>query len=129
MGGAAARPECAYACSCAPVDAKRDLPRADAAIVGRLLFKEDEDSGTGVAKYVFAVERVVKGQLGSRVEITSGADGAAWALLVLALASIAAFAATSEPIEVPRRHVERHNSRDGARTRLDETDRAHRDRG
>jgi hypothetical protein len=59
----------------------------------------------------------------------SGADGAAWALLVLALASIAAFAATSEPIEVPRRHVERHNSRDGARTRLDETDRAHRDRG
>jgi hypothetical protein len=33
----------------------------------------------------------------------SGADGAAWALLVLALACVAALAATSEPIEVPRR--------------------------
>ncbi|MBA2383911.1 MAG: hypothetical protein H0V68_04510 [Actinobacteria bacterium] len=76
VGGAAARPECAYACSCGPVDATRDLPRSDAALVGELLFKADEQTGQGEATYVFSVERVVKGTLGSRVEIRSGADGA-----------------------------------------------------
>ena len=74
VGGAAARPDCAYACSCVPPDAERDLPRADAAFVGTLLFKDDERSGQ--ATYVFAVERVVKGTLGSRVQVRSGADGA-----------------------------------------------------
>jgi hypothetical protein len=74
VGGAAARPECAYACSCVPVDAGRDLPRADAAFVGTLLFKADEQPSE--ATYVFAVERVVKGTLGSRVQIRSGAGGA-----------------------------------------------------
>ena len=56
------------------MDAKRDLPRADAAFVGTLLFKADERPSE--ATYVFAVERVVKGTLGSRVEIRSGASGA-----------------------------------------------------
>jgi len=73
--GAAARPDCASACSCAAVDAKRDLPRADAAFVGTLLFDTDA-SASNERTYVFAVERVVKGRLGSRVEIRSGADGA-----------------------------------------------------
>ena len=68
------QPDCAYACSCVPPDAKRDLPRADAAFVGTLLFKDDERPGQ--ATYVFAVERVVKGTLGSRVQVRSGADGA-----------------------------------------------------
>jgi hypothetical protein len=76
VGGAAARPECASACSCIPVDAARDLPRADAAFVGTLLFKADEQPSTSQATYVFAVERVVKGTLGSRVQIRSGAGGA-----------------------------------------------------
>ena len=49
-------------------------PRADAAFVGTLLFKDDERPGE--ATYVFAVERVVKGTLGSRVQVRSGADGA-----------------------------------------------------
>jgi hypothetical protein len=77
VGGAAARPDCAYACTCGPVDAKRDLPRTDAAFVGELLFRAKERTGQGEATYVFAVERVVKGSLGSRVEIRSGASGAA----------------------------------------------------
>jgi hypothetical protein len=76
-GGAAAEPEPAYACSCARLDAKRGLPRADAALVGELLFKARDEPAGGEATYVFAVERVVKGTLGSRVEIRSGADGAA----------------------------------------------------
>ena len=74
-GGAAASPDCAYACSCARVDAKRDLPRADAALVGELLFSAKESATE--ATYVFAVERVVKGTLGSRVEVRSALDGAA----------------------------------------------------
>jgi hypothetical protein len=75
VGGAAARPDCANACSCVAPDAKRDLPGADAAFVGTLLFKADEQSSSG-ATYVFGVERVVKGLLGSRVQIHSGANGA-----------------------------------------------------
>jgi hypothetical protein len=74
-GGAAARPDCAYACSCIAPNAARDLPGADAAFVGTLLFKADEQSSSG-ASYVFGVERVVKGMLGSRVQIRSGANGA-----------------------------------------------------
>jgi hypothetical protein len=74
VGGAAVRPDCAFACSCVPPDARRDLPRADAAFVGTLLFKDDERPGQ--ATYVFAVERVVKGTLGSRVQVRGGADGA-----------------------------------------------------
>jgi hypothetical protein len=74
VAGSAARPECAYACTCVPVNAKLDLPRADAAFVGTLLFKADDQPSE--ATYVFAVERVVKGTLGSRVQIRSGAGGA-----------------------------------------------------
>jgi hypothetical protein len=58
------------------VDAERDLPGADAAFVGTLLFKADEQPSAGQATYVFAVERVVKGTLGSRVQIRSGSGGA-----------------------------------------------------
>ena len=68
----------AYACSCAPVDLERDLPAADAAIIGSVL--ERNGSG-GTATYRFRVEQVYKGaDVDSRVDVVTPASGAACGL-------------------------------------------------
>lgn len=69
---AGARPECAYACTCAPLAPERALAGADAAFVGTLL----ERRVTGdQATLVFSVERRLKGPLGDRVEVITHAQG------------------------------------------------------
>jgi hypothetical protein len=67
----------AYACSCAPVELERDLPAADAAIIGSVL--ERSVSG-GTATYLFRVEQVYKGDVDSRAEVQTPASGAACGL-------------------------------------------------
>jgi hypothetical protein len=67
----------AAACSCAPVDLVRDLPRADAAVVGTVLERRQE--GTE-AVYRLRVEQVYKGNLDARVEVVTASDGAACGL-------------------------------------------------
>jgi hypothetical protein len=67
----------AYACSCAPVELERDLPAADAAIIGSVL--ERSVSG-GTATYLFRVEQVYKGEVDSRAEVQTPASGAACGL-------------------------------------------------
>jgi hypothetical protein len=66
-----------YACSCAPVELERDLPAADAAIIGSVL--ERSVSG-GTATYLFRVEQVYKGEVDSRAEVQTPASGAACGL-------------------------------------------------
>ncbi len=67
----------AYACSCAPVDLERDLPAADAAIIGSVL---ERTVRGGTATYLFRVEQVYKGEVGSRAEVVTPAGGAACGL-------------------------------------------------
>jgi hypothetical protein len=67
----------AYACSCAPVDLERDLPRADGAIIGSVL---ERSVRGGTATYLFRVEQVYKGDIENRVEIVTPAGGAACGL-------------------------------------------------
>jgi hypothetical protein len=69
---AGAGPECAHACTCAPLAPERALAEADAAFVGTLL--ERRVSGDE-ATLVFAVERRLKGPLGDRVEVQTHAQG------------------------------------------------------
>ena len=69
----------AYACSCAPVDLERDLPRADGAIIGTVL--ERSVRGT-TATYLFRVEQVYKGDVDPRAEVVTSADGASCGLEV-----------------------------------------------
>lgn len=64
----------ALACSCAPVDLVRDLPKADGAFVGTLL--ERRVSGDW-ATLRFRVEQVYKGEIQNRVEVETARDGAA----------------------------------------------------
>jgi hypothetical protein len=66
-----------YACSCRPVDLERDLPAADAAMVGTVL-ERTVDGGT--ATYLFRVEQVYKGDVDSRAEVVTSASGAACGL-------------------------------------------------
>ncbi|HET9545069.1 MAG TPA: hypothetical protein VFO88_05790 [Gaiellaceae bacterium] len=70
---AGARPDCAYACTCAPLVAEQALAAADAAVVGTVL--ERRVSG-GEATLVVSVERRLKGPLGERVEVATPADDA-----------------------------------------------------
>jgi hypothetical protein len=71
----------ATACTCAPVDLVRDLPRADAAFAGTLLERREpppapiQSSGDPVV-LVFRVEQVYKGDLSGRVEVVTARDGA-----------------------------------------------------
>ena len=64
----------AYACSCRPVDLQRDLPTADAAMIGTVL--ERTVSGQ-TATYRFRVEQVYKGDIENRVEVETPRGGGA----------------------------------------------------
>ena len=67
----------ASACSCAPVDLVRDLPRSDGAFVGSVL--EHRLVGS-TAIYLFRVEQVYKGDIENRIEVVTPADSAACGL-------------------------------------------------
>jgi hypothetical protein len=71
---AGARPECAYACTCGPLDPARALAEADAAFVGRLVKRHAVGAE---ATLDLAVERRLKGDLGARVEVVTASSGAA----------------------------------------------------
>ena len=63
----------AAACTCAPVDLERDLPRADGAVVGTVLERRD---GARDATVLLRVEQVYKGDIDNRVEVVTAADSA-----------------------------------------------------
>ena len=63
----------ALACTCAPVDLVRDLPRADGAFIGTVL---DRTDGKTTSTLLFRVEQVYKGDISNRVEIETARDGA-----------------------------------------------------
>jgi hypothetical protein len=67
----------AIACTCLPVDLKRDLPRADGAIVGSVL---ERVQGGDVVYYTLRVEQVYKGDISDRVTIGTPVNGAACGL-------------------------------------------------
>ena len=67
----------ALACTCAPVDLERDLPRADGAFAGTVL--ERRESG-GEVTLLFRVEQIYKGDIVNRVEVVTPRDGAACGL-------------------------------------------------
>jgi len=67
----------AYACSCRPVDLERDLPLADAAMIGTVL---ERTVVGGTATYLFRVEQVYKGDVDSRAEVVTPASGASCGL-------------------------------------------------
>jgi hypothetical protein len=67
----------ASACTCAPVDLERDLPRADGVVVGTVLERRVEGE---TAVYLLRVEQVYKGDIQNRVEIRTAASGAACGL-------------------------------------------------
>jgi hypothetical protein len=71
---AGARPECAYACTCAPFDADRALASSDAAVVASVV--ERREIG-GRAILVLDVERRLKGPVGDRLEVATSLDSAA----------------------------------------------------
>ena len=64
----------ALACTCAPVDLVRDLPRADGAFIGTLLERHDREATSTLS---FRVEQVYKGDIANRVEIETARGGAA----------------------------------------------------
>ena len=64
----------ALACTCAPVDLVRDIPRADGAFVGALLEREDREA---TSTLLFRVEQVYKGDISDRVEVETARGGAA----------------------------------------------------
>ena len=63
----------ALACTCAPVDLVRDLPRADGAIVGSVLERRETEASVIL---LFRVEQVYKGDISGRVEVETERDGA-----------------------------------------------------
>jgi hypothetical protein len=68
----------AHGCSCALGDPRTALRESDAAFVGTLLERREGPirSSADVVTLVFRVERSVKGQLGSRIEVRTAASGA-----------------------------------------------------
>ena len=66
-----------YACSCRPVDLERDLPLADAAMIGTVL---ERTVVGGTATYLFRVEQIYKGDVESRAEVVTPASGASCGL-------------------------------------------------
>ncbi|HEX4930494.1 MAG TPA: hypothetical protein VFV62_07260, partial [Gaiellaceae bacterium] len=64
----------ALACTCAPVDLARDLPRADGAFIGTLLERDDR---AATSTLLFRVEQVYKGDISNRVEVETASGGAA----------------------------------------------------
>jgi hypothetical protein len=71
----AAAVEPARACSCIPPDPWSYLKQADGAFVGRLVSRED--IGAGRARLTFSVEKAVKGNIGSSVDVVTPNNGAA----------------------------------------------------
>jgi hypothetical protein len=67
----------AYACSCLRVNLERDLPKADAAMIGTVLERRTSETSR---VYLFRLEQVYKGQLENRVEVVTARDGAACGL-------------------------------------------------
>ena len=63
----------AYACTCAPVDLERDLPRADGAIVGTVL---ERRATAASVLLLLRVEQVYKGDIDNRIEVETARDGA-----------------------------------------------------
>jgi hypothetical protein len=63
----------AYACTCAPVDLERDLPRADGAIVGTVLERRTSEAAVLL---LFRVEQVYKGDIDNQIEVETARDGA-----------------------------------------------------
>jgi hypothetical protein len=62
----------ALACTCAPVDLVRDLPRSDAAFVGSVLERRSTHASVLL---LFRVEQVYKGDISGRVEVETERDG------------------------------------------------------
>jgi hypothetical protein len=67
----------AAACTCAPVDLERDLPRADGAVVGTVLERRDRARESTL---LLRVEQVYKGDIDNRVEVVTASDSAACGL-------------------------------------------------
>ena len=67
----------ALACTCAPVDLERDLPRADGAFVGTVLERRSTEASVLL---LFRVEQVYKGDVNDRVEVETQRDGASCGL-------------------------------------------------
>ena len=67
----------ALACSCAPVDLARDLPKADGAFIGTVLERRTRGAS---AITLFRVEQVYKGDIDNRVEVEAERDGASCGL-------------------------------------------------
>ena len=67
----------ALACTCAPVDLVRDLPRADGAFVGTVLERRSTEASVLL---LFRVEQVYKGDISDRIEVETARDGAACGL-------------------------------------------------
>ncbi len=82
-----ARP--AGACTCAPFDTRSALSAADAALVGTFVSRADppvpvDGTPAGETVYTFRVDTVVKGALGSEVEVRSASSEASCGLSVAA---------------------------------------------
>lgn len=75
LAALAATVESARACSCVQPDPWTIFPQADGAFVGSLVSRRETDQGRVVL--TFSVERRVKGQMGSTVEVTTANNGAA----------------------------------------------------
>jgi hypothetical protein len=67
----------ALACTCAPVELERDLPRADGAFVGTVLERRSTEASVLL---LFRVEQVYKGDIVNRVEVETQRDGASCGL-------------------------------------------------
>ncbi len=76
----------AWACSCAPLDAKQTLRETDGAFVGELVARKDPAGfprgGLDTSVFTFRVTESFKGDVGERVQVESASDGAACGLEV-----------------------------------------------
>jgi hypothetical protein len=75
----------AHACSCAGVDPRPALARADGAFIGRFVEKiapANPSSSAAAAVYVFRLHEAVKGRFGSTVRVISALSGASCGLEV-----------------------------------------------
>jgi hypothetical protein len=77
----------AWACSCAPLNARQTLAETDAAFVGELVARQDPVMlgpvvGPGTSVFTFRVSRAFKGDLGAFVQVESESQGEACGLEV-----------------------------------------------
>jgi hypothetical protein len=64
----------AHACLCASGDPRTALDHADAAFIGRLVFRGDDGRSGGMIEQRFTVDEVIKGELGREVVIRTEAS-------------------------------------------------------